>query len=197
MDNGVVRHSQSPFASPVLLVRKKDYTWRMCVDYRYLNSLTVKHDYLIPVIDEFLYELHGAKWFSKLDLRSGYFQIRMKDGDVYKTAFKIHHGHYEFLVMPFGLCNAPATFQSLMNQVFSHFLRKFILVFFDDILIYSKSFDDHLHHSELTLATLRANQLYAKMSRCQFGQDNIVYMGHIISHEGVATDPSKIQCMVD
>lgn len=134
---------------------------------------------------------------SKLDLRSGYFQIRMKDGDVYKTAFKTHHGHYEFLVMPFGLCNAPATFQSLMNQVFSHFLRKFILVFFDDGLIYSKSFDDHLHHSELTLATLRANQLYAKMSKCQFGQDNIVYMGHIISHEGVATDPSKIQRMVD
>lgn len=121
----------------------------------------------------------------------------MKDDDIYKTAFKTHHGHFEFLVMPFGLCNAPATFQSLMNQVFNQFLRKLIFVFFDDILIYSKSFDDHLQHLELTLAILRANQLYATMSKCQFGQDKTEYLGHVISSEGVSTDPTKIQCMVD
>lgn len=121
----------------------------------------------------------------------------MKDDDIYKTAFKTHHGHFEFLVMPFGLCNAPATFQSPMNQVFNQFLTKFILVFFDDILTYSKSFDYHLQHLELTLAILRANQLYAKMSKCQFGQDKIEYLGHVISSEGVSTDPTKIQCMVD
>lgn len=121
----------------------------------------------------------------------------MKDDDIYKTAFKTHHGHFEFLVMPFGLCNAPATFQSPMNQVFNQFLRKFILVFFDDILTYSKSFDDHLQDLELTLAILRANQLYAKMSKCQFGQDKIEYLGYVISSEGVSTDPTKIQYMVD
>lgn len=127
LDNGAIRHSQSSFASHELLVRKKDATWRMCIDGRYLNSLIVKHDYPIPIIDELLNELHGAQWFSKLDPRSGFFQIRMRDEDVYKTAFKTHHGHFEFLVMLFGLCNAPSTFHSLMNQVFAKFLRKFIL----------------------------------------------------------------------
>lgn len=167
----------------------------MCVDYRYLNDLTVKYDYPIPIIDELLDELHGAHYFSKIDLRSGYFQILMQPEHRYMTAFRTHHGYFEFLVMPFGLCNAPATFQSLMNQVFQRCLRKFVLVFFDDILIYNKSWCDHLEHLEQVFSLLREHTLYAKRSKCHFGQKNIEYLGNIISSQGVATNPQKVEAM--
>jgi hypothetical protein len=188
---GIVRRSDSSFSSSVLLVKKPDGSWRFCVDYRALNVLTVKDDFPIPVVDE----LHGACFFTKLDLRSGYHQVRMRPENVHKTAFRIHDGLYEFLVMAFGLCNAPATFQVLMNDVLRPFLCQFVHVFFDDILIYSKTWADHLRHLRAILSELRQQQLFVKRTKCAFDATSVAYLGHVISEAGVAMDPAKVQAI--
>jgi hypothetical protein len=197
LGQGIVRRSNLVFSSPVLLVKKQDGSWRFCVDYRELNALTVKNVFSIPIIDELLDELHGARFFSKLDLRLGYHQVRMRMEDIDKTAFHTHDGLYEFLVMSFGLYNAPATFQALMNDVLRPFLCRFVLVFFNDILIYSKSWVDHLLHLHAILTKLRQHKLYSKRSNCVFGITSVSYLGHIISEAGVAMDPTKVQAIHD
>jgi len=164
---GFIKPSTSPFGTPVLFVHKKEGTLRLCVDYRALNKITIKNRYPLPRIEELMDHLAGAKYFFKIDLYSGYHQIRIKKEDTHKTAFRTRYGHYEFLVLPFGLTNAPATFMTLMNDIFREYLDEFVIVYLDDILIYSKTKEEHLKHLCLVLKTLKEHKLYAKLKKCE------------------------------
>ena len=195
MEKGFITESKSPYGAPVLFVKKKDGTLRMCIDYRALNKITIKNKYPLPRIDELLDRLLGAKYFSKIDLRSGYHQVRIAEEDVPKTAFRTRYGHYEFLVMPFGLTNAPATFMHLMQQTFRKHLDDFVIIFLDDVLVYSRSKEEHDKHLRIVLETLRENKLYAKLSKCEFYSKEISFLGHVINEYGIKMEPSKVDAV--
>ncbi|MCO5572769.1 hypothetical protein L7F22_026528 [Adiantum nelumboides] len=192
IEQGLIRPSNSPWGAPVLFQKKKDGSLRLCIDYRGLNQVSLKNKYPIPCIDELLDRLHGAKMFTKIDLRSGYHQIRIKESDIFKTGFNTRYGHFEFIVMPFGLINAPATFNRLMQDIFCKYLDEFVLVFFDDILIYSKDEGEHQGHVHKALEILWEHKLYAKLNKCVFNTPEVSYLGLIITPEGISVDPAKI-----
>ncbi|RVW85873.1 Retrovirus-related Pol polyprotein from transposon 17.6 [Vitis vinifera] len=197
LDKGFIRPSVSPWGAPVLFVKKKDGSMRLCIDYRELNKVTVRNKYPLPRIDDLFDQLQGACVFSKIDLRSGYHQLRVRGEDVPKTAFRTRYGHYEFLVMPFGLTNAPAAFMDLMNRVFKPYLDQFVVVFIDDILVYSRSREEHEGHLSIVLQTLRDKQLYAKLKKCEFWLDRISFLGHVVSNDGISVDPSKVDAVAN
>jgi hypothetical protein len=193
LDKGYIRPSSSRWGAPVIFVEKKDGTQRMCVDYRALNEVTIKNKYPLPRIEDLFDQLKGAKVFSKIDLRLGYHQLRIRPSDIAKTAFTTRYGLYEYTVMSFGLTNAPAYFMYLMNKVFMEYLDKFVVVFIDDILVYSRNEEEHEEHLRLVLQKLRDNQLYAKLSKCEFWLEEVSFLGHVITKGGIAVDPGKVR----
>ncbi|KAL2223980.1 UNVERIFIED_CONTAM: Transposon Tf2-12 polyprotein [Sesamum indicum] len=197
LGKGFIRPSTSPWGAPVLFVKKKDGSMRLCIDYRQLNRVTVKNKYPLPRIDDLLDQLKGATIFSKIDLRSGYWQLRIAENDIPKTAFRTRYGHYEFLVMPFGLTNAPAAFMALMNRTFQEYLDHFVIVFIDDILVYSRDRDEHEQHLRMVLQILKEKELYAKLSKCEFWVNQVVFLGHVVSGDGVMPDPSKVKAIME
>ncbi|XP_071916246.1 uncharacterized protein [Coffea arabica] len=191
LDREYIQESESPWGAPVLFVKKKDRRLRMCIDYRGLNNLTIKNKYPLPLIDELFDQLQGAVVFSKLDFRQGYYPLRIRREDVPNTAFNSWYGHFEFAVMPFRLTNAPAAFMDLMHRVFKPYLDQFVVAFSDDILVYSKTREDHEQHLRLVLQTLKDHQLYVKFSKCDIWLEKVSFLGHVISKDGIAVDPAK------
>jgi hypothetical protein len=197
MDKGFIRPSTSPWGCPALFVKKKDESLRLCIDYRPLNAVTIKNKYPLPHIDVLFDQLVRAKVFSKIDLRSGYHQIKIRASDIPKTAFSTRYGLYEYLVMSFGLTNAPVYFMYLMNSVFMPELDKFVAVFIDDILVYSRNDEEHAGHLHVVLQCLRGHHLYAKFSKCDFWLKEIKFLGRNISQKGIAVDPNKVQKLMN
>jgi hypothetical protein len=193
LKKGCIFPSLSPWGAPILFVKKKDCALRLCINFRLLNKVTMKNKYPLPRIDDLFDQLRGARIFSKIDLRSRYHHVRIKEEDISKIAFRTRYGHYEFTVVPFGLSNALVVFMCLMNGVFIDYLDKFFIVCLDDILIYSKSEEEHKQHLRMVLQVLRERQLNAKLRKCSFYQRQIHYLGHIISEEGIVVDPMKIK----
>ncbi|GJX65615.1 putative reverse transcriptase domain-containing protein, partial [Tanacetum coccineum] len=196
-DKGFIRPNSSPWGASVLFVKKKNGSFRMCIDYRELNKLTVKNRYPLPRIDDLFDQLQGSSVYSKINLRLGYHQLRVREEDIPKTAFRTRYGHYEFQVMLFGLTNAPAVFMDLMNRVCKPYLDKFIIVFIDDILIYSKNKQEHEEHLKLILQLLKKEELYAKFSKCEFWIPKVQFFGHVIDSQGIHVDPAKIKSIKD
>ena len=197
LENGKISPSTSPYGASVLFVKKKDESLRMCIDYRALNSQTIQNRYALSRIDELFDRLHGAKVFSKLDLTSGYYQIAIDPKDRHKTAFRTRYGHYEFNVMPFGLTNAPATFQTLMNDIFRDLLDICVVVYLDDILVYSRNAEEHEQHLRQVLQRLKEHQLYARPSKCTLFASSIEYLGHIIDGNGMRPNPRLVQAITE
>ncbi|GJX29705.1 putative reverse transcriptase domain-containing protein [Tanacetum coccineum] len=195
LEKGFIRPSSSPWEAPVLFVKKKDGSFRMCIDYRKLKKLTVKNRYPLPRIDDLFNQLQGSSVYSKIDLRSGYHQLRIREEDILITAFRTRYGHFEFQVMLFGMTNALAVFMDLMNRVCKPYLDKFVIVFIDDILIYSKNREEHGEHLKTILEFLKKEQLYAKFSKCDFWLDSVQFLGHVIDSKGVHVDPAKIEAI--
>ncbi|GJS27843.1 putative reverse transcriptase domain-containing protein [Tanacetum coccineum] len=196
-DKGFIRPSSSPWGAPVLFVKKKDGTFWMCIDYQELNKLTVKNRYPLPRIDDLFDQLQGSSVYSKIDLRSGYHQVRVCEEDIPRTAFRIRYGLYEFQVMPFGLTNAPAVFMDLMNRLCKSYLNKFMIFFIDDIMIYSKTKQEHEEHLKLILELLKKKELYAKFSKCEFWIPKVQFLRHVINNKGIHVDPTKIESIKD
>ena len=194
---GFIRSSQSPYGAPVLFAPKKDGRWRMCIDYLALNRQTIKDRYPLPRIDTFLDRLGYAKIFTKLDLASGYHQIAMDEGSIYRTAFTTSLGQWEFLVMPFGLCNAPATFQRLMNKVFAMEINQFILVYLDDILVFSKSVEEHWEHLKIVLERLWEAKPFGRIHKCEFLKTHVDYLGYEVSEQVIHASPEKVKAVVN
>jgi hypothetical protein len=192
-NKGFIHPSSSPWRAPVIFVDKKDGTQRMCVDYRSLNEVTIKNKYPLPRIDDLFDQLRGACVFSKIDLHSGYHQLKIRASDIPKIVFTTRYGLYEYIVMSFGLTNAPAYFMYLMNKVFMEYLDKFVVVFIDDILVFSKTEEEHAEYLRLVLQKLREHQLYAKRSKCEFWLKEVSFLGHVVSNGGISVDPSKVK----
>ena len=196
LKKGFIRPSTSPWGTLVLFMKKKDKTLRLCIDYRQLNRVTIKNRYPLPRIDDLFDQLRGARVYSRIDLRIGYQQLRVREKDIHKTAFKTCYRYFEFTVMPFGLMNVPAAFMDLMHRVFQPYLDQFVVVFVDDILIYSQSEWEHEYHLRIVLQLLRDHQLYAKFSKCEFWLIEVRFLGHVVSTSSVSVDPEKVEAVM-